>query len=459
MIRPIALRAYIFAVPDGKQMTHTNEHVDTKLDIEPDLVGTQGGSQSPERRQRHHRHAKISLWQRLSSFLINSGVSDVLSAHDHSEDFRETRAAYIAIRLRLMAYVFAIVVPLMSVFDYLTLQLDHFFPLLVLRLTLSFLLLVLASFSSKRRPLLVMRVILPLAFVLPTLFYVGCIAVFSQQSVSDALVGFTILPMLIVAMMGLFPLTLLSGCTIISLILLPSVALEYYLGSLFTLESLNKLWLFGMFAGISLWLQLGQLLMLLKLYRESTLDPLTGLINRRVLIRRLEHEQLHVKRNSHTFSILMFDLDRFKRINDTHGHQAGDQVLKVVANLLKKQVRKTDIIARFGGEEFIAVLPGYTSVEATIVAERIRKAINKVIIRLNSGVELQVSTSIGVSEYEPWEDIEQTLRRVDDALYNAKSAGRDQVTTMTAAEHAGSAVASSSTDDANSAPAAQQTFN
>ena len=376
-----------------------------------------------------------SLWQRGTLLLASSQLGDVLSAYHHSADFNQTRATYIAVRLKLMAYVFAFSVPLMSIFDYLVLHEDKFLPMFLMRTLLSLLLIGLGYFSSKRCLKWVIRGLLPLAFVLPSLFYAGCMLVMSSEPPSQALVGFTMMPMLIVAMMGLFPLTLINGCVIIALVLAPSIAAEYYFGDIHSLDALNKLWLFLMFAGISLWLQVGQLLMLLKLYRESTLDPLTGLINRRVLVRRLDHEKLQVSRDGYTFSLLMFDLDRFKRINDTYGHQAGDKVLSHIAKLLRTQLRRNDIIARFGGEEFVAVLPGLDRSQAINVADRIRQAINQQLINIDEDVDIQVSTSIGVCEYEPWEEIEQTLRRTDDALYRAKTTGRDRVVSLDSAEH------------------------
>ena len=383
---------------------------------------------------RTHAH-QASLWQRGSLLLASTQLGDVLSAYHHSADFNQTRATYIAVRLKLMAYVFAFSVPLMSIFDYLVLHEDKFLPMFLMRTLLSLMLIGLGYFSTKRCLKWVIRGLLPLAFLLPSLFYAGCMLVLSSEPPSESLVGFTMMPMLIVAMMGLFPLTLVNGCVIIALVLAPSIAAEYYFGDIHSLEALNKLWLFLMFAGISLWLQVGQLLMLLKLYRESTLDPLTGLINRRVLVRRLDHEKLQVSRDGYTFSLLMFDLDRFKRINDTYGHQAGDKVLSHIAKLLKTQLRRNDIIARFGGEEFVAVLPGLGRSQAIMVADRIRQAINQQLINLEEDVDIQVSSSIGVCEYEPWEEIEQTLRRADDALYRAKTTGRDRVVSLDSEEH------------------------
>jgi diguanylate cyclase (GGDEF)-like protein len=167
--------------------------------------------------------------------------------------------------------------------------------------------------------------------------------------------------------------------------------------------------------------------MLLRLYRESTQDPLTGMINRRVLMKRLTTEIAHVSDGGSSFCILMFDLDRFKRINDKYGHLVGDKVLKATADILQKGLREHDIVARFGGEEFVAVLPGLKNGEAISIAERIRESCYGTKVMAPNGDGIQLSTSVGVTEYEAGEAIEVTLNRVDESLYEAKVMGRNRV--------------------------------
>ncbi len=123
----------------------------------------------------------------------------------------------------------------------------------------------------------------------------------------------------------------------------------------------------------------------------------------------------------------MLDLDRFKRINDSHGHFTGDLVLKATARMLENEIRINDIVARFGGEEFVAVLPGLECDEAMAVAERISKACSKLHVTAPDGSDVTFRTSIGVSEYISGEETENTIRRADDALYIAKEQRRDRV--------------------------------
>jgi diguanylate cyclase (GGDEF)-like protein len=234
---------------------------------------------------------------------------------------------------------------------------------------------------------------------------------------------FSMMPYFILAMLGLFPLTISVGFFVIFCIFTPFVIYNLVLVNKPFWLFFNDIWLFMLFAGISLWLQVGQLSMLMKLYRESTVDPLTKLINRRVLLRlaRRSHEYHEV------YSVVMFDLDRFKRVNDNYGHAIGDKVLVAVAKVIQRKLRATDIIARFGGEEFVAVLPKTKLDDANIIASRVAVAISRQVITLADGNELIVTASVGVTQRKQAENLDDVLKRADDFLYFAKDNGRNQV--------------------------------
>jgi len=124
---------------------------------------------------------------------------------------------------------------------------------------------------------------------------------------------------------------------------------------------------------------------------------------------------------------LMVDVDYFKRVNDTHGHGAGDEVLKQVAEVLRNSVREADIPVRYGGEEFILFLVGASSVGVAEYAERIRSAIERHPCALGPGLSLSVTVSIGVAERRQHEPLDGLIRRADEALYRAKQGGRNRV--------------------------------
>ncbi len=156
-------------------------------------------------------------------------------------------------------------------------------------------------------------------------------------------------------------------------------------------------------------------------------DGLTGLYNRRFLEQKLKEEMGRYKRYSRPFSIIMLDIDHFKRINDTYGHQCGDKVLQSIASTVLSHIRKTDFLARYGGEEFCCVLPETRIEQALILAERLRKAVSKIKIKY----KVKMTVSLGVAEARKGIDTpELLLKKADDALYRAKESGRNRVMAM-----------------------------
>ncbi len=161
----------------------------------------------------------------------------------------------------------------------------------------------------------------------------------------------------------------------------------------------------------------------------SLKDPLTGLANRRHFRAVLDRSIDVVARSGEPALLLMLDIDHFKKVNDTYGHQAGDQVLQAVANALAKCVRPVDTVARYGGEEFAVILPNCLTAFGDTVAERIRKTIQDMPIQISPGVSIQVTLSIGGAYAPEWIRSTASLwtERADVQLYRAKSEGRNRV--------------------------------
>ena len=160
----------------------------------------------------------------------------------------------------------------------------------------------------------------------------------------------------------------------------------------------------------------------------SQTDALTGLDNRRHLNERIEEMFSHAKRLNEPYSLVMCDLDKFKSVNDTYGHQAGDEVLKQLADILKDEAREIDRVGRYGGEEFMLLLPGTVLDAAVTFAERVRKRIEGNTFTFPGGT-LTRTSSFGVAGW-PHPQIEQCddlVRTADDALYVAKETGRNKV--------------------------------
>ncbi len=170
------------------------------------------------------------------------------------------------------------------------------------------------------------------------------------------------------------------------------------------------------------------------LRRTSLIDTLTGVNNRRFLEQRLGEEVDRAQRNLEPLSCFFLDIDFFKAVNDTYGHQAGDQVLLAIATGIKGQLRNNDVLARYGGEEFVALLTNISDAKAQDIAERIRKTIENTVVE-NNDETIKVTISIGTATYLPGaertsvsqEVAENLVNNADKALYEAKHAGRNRV--------------------------------
>ncbi|MBX7073225.1 MAG: GGDEF domain-containing protein [Pirellulales bacterium] len=164
-----------------------------------------------------------------------------------------------------------------------------------------------------------------------------------------------------------------------------------------------------------------QTTMLMSLTEVRT-DPLTGLRNRRALDEALETMFAMKTRYGQQFSVAMFDIDSFKKVNDEHGHVRGDRVLRGVGSLLDNGARSTDLVARYGGEEFVVIMPQTDLAGSCLLAQRLRKAVEREAI-----ADLRITISGGVALAKDGEDVATFVARVDKALYCAKEMGRNQV--------------------------------
>lgn len=160
----------------------------------------------------------------------------------------------------------------------------------------------------------------------------------------------------------------------------------------------------------------------------SITDPLTGLYNRRQILTRFAEECERAQRTGAGLSCIMLDVDHFKKVNDTFGHQKGDEVLEMVANTASASLRAYDILGRYGGEEFIAVLPDTDLETARAVAERLRLTIQAAdVLRTPTGEPHPTTVSLGLTRWQPGDTVETLIHRADEALYRAKAGGRNRI--------------------------------
>lgn len=171
-----------------------------------------------------------------------------------------------------------------------------------------------------------------------------------------------------------------------------------------------------------------------KLREQSIRDPLTQLYNRRYLQETLDREFSRSRRNKQPVSVLILDLDYFKKFNDTHGHDAGDALLVHFARMLTNHVRREDIVCRYGGEEFVLVMPTTDRTNAMARAELLCEATRKLVVKMEHKSIGQVTVSIGVATYPDHGELpEEVISAADAALYEAKQGGRDRAVQAPAA--------------------------
>jgi diguanylate cyclase (GGDEF)-like protein len=165
-----------------------------------------------------------------------------------------------------------------------------------------------------------------------------------------------------------------------------------------------------------------------RLYASAVLDPLTGLHNRRHLDARLKSEFAFANRHGTPLSVLLIDIDHFKKINDTHGHAGGDAALRILAERLQRAVRTEDIVARYGGEEFAIIARGIESTGAMLLAERVRETAAKIQVP-HEETTIGFTISVGVTSMSKdrlFDSVASVLKAADDALYKAKELGRNR---------------------------------
>lgn len=196
--------------------------------------------------------------------------------------------------------------------------------------------------------------------------------------------------------------------------------------SLMTVRWINIVIVFSMFASLAYFYR-GTILRAQKsLHQMATRDPLTGLANRQHFQTLAEHEVTRSRRSGEPLALVMADVDFFKRINDKHGHDAGDTVLGHIGEMLLRTVREQDIVARWGGEEFLMLLPNTDAAGARVMADRIRRLVGSFEVD-HAGHGIASTLSFGTTTVQAEETLSDALRRVEAALYRSKAEGRNRV--------------------------------
>ncbi|MGN6513601.1 MAG: diguanylate cyclase [Lysobacteraceae bacterium] len=337
--------------------------------------------------------------------------------------FREQQATVVRMRLLALAPTIAVLTLLWMPLDALGLQRGEIARILPLRLLLAGGLLVVAW---RRRSLSAYQA--TTAFIWLQALCFGAMQLALGPGGGALRIGYGLFPFAIAAQLAVFPLPWLRsvaiGVAAFGLLAMPWLAHAQAPDPALW----NDLWLLTLILALAAWgshVQVRLLVDLLGARRDASRDPLTGLANRRMAEERLAADLAHALRHGEPLSVAMLDLDHFKRVNDSHGHATGDLVLAAVARVLHDELRGADLGVRYGGEEFLAILPGTDAGQALQVAERIRARVAQLAVEAPRG-PVRVTASLGVATLWPGESREALLARADAALYRAKAEGRDR---------------------------------
>ncbi|MCU7850115.1 MAG: GGDEF domain-containing protein [Candidatus Thiodiazotropha sp. (ex Lucinoma kastoroae)] len=366
----------------------------------------------------------ISLIESLGIHTADQ-LYELFSTKKHGMPISRHRAAIMQSRVFFFSATFAVLVPIWSVVDILFLPRDLWTELLLIRLFsgAAFAVIAWQSHSNPdlrrvRRLLAAMLAVTPLFHLASDHWIQACQLNGTEQIIAEL---YALLPFVMVAGLTLFPLTLLEFISYALPIFLAAVISAYPQTTAEIAQAVSTVWLLVLLLGVALFASLTQLRYMLSQVSHASYDVLTGMLSRRAGIEILELQFRLALMSEKPLSILYFDLDNFKTINDTYGHDIGDKVLKMAAKQIRDMVRKGDSVIRWGGEEFIVVLPSAGAKEANDVIKRIMQA----------GVGFRpdgnpVTASIGVAEVQQdkLSDWKTQVELADHRMYTAKTSGR-----------------------------------
>ncbi|MES9861656.1 MAG: GGDEF domain-containing protein [Candidatus Thiodiazotropha sp. LLP2] len=366
----------------------------------------------------------ISISESLGIYTADQ-LYELFTTKDHGLPISRHRATIIQSRVFFFCVVFAILVPAWSIIDLLFLPSALWGGLLTIRLVSGLVFGTLAWLSRREPTMLLARLLLAGMLAVTPIFYLASgywisdYPLNSQEQIIAGLYG--LLPFVMVAGLTLFPLTLLEFVIYAVPMFLITLVSSYPATTAEIPHAVSTMWLLILILGVALFSSLTQLRYMLSQVSRASYDVLTGMLTRRAGIEVLDLQFRLASMGGASMSILYFDLDNFKTVNDTYGHDKGDQVLKAASKQICNSVRKGDSVIRWGGEEFVVVLPTADPREANDVVSRIMHA--GVGDRPEGG---PVTASIGVAEVQEdnLSDWKSQIELADHRMYTAKTSGR-----------------------------------
>lgn len=371
----------------------------------------------------------VNTLHRLISDLSREEIGWVISPRHHMPLLSTRRAAIIISRVRLVAALFAVLNPLWIIIDSWAFPTELWTHLAVGRVLSSALLLTLALSWRKSTLMRDAYLALTIMFLIPSVFYVYSHLLLSQYQLSGVAsiiqAGYTFLPFVLVAGLSVFPLTALEGILFaIPALLAEMIPVVASSVAADTVPFLAMFWLLVVIAVVTTLSGMSQLGFMISLVRQAIRDPLTGTFSRMSGEELMEIQYIISMRTNAPLAIAFFDLDNFKSINDGFGHEAGDQVLVEMTAGIRKRLRTGDMLVRWGGEEFVLIMPNTFPETAMQALERLR----------TSGLGLRpdgtpITASIGLSErLADNASVWRTMVEIaDKRMYVAKQSGKDRI--------------------------------
>lgn len=373
------------------------------------------------------------VWHRLTGLmpgeLKHAELSWLASPHNHLSLLTRRRATMIVNRVRLFAFLFALLTPLWSVVDLVVFPFPLWFNLALMRLLACAAFASLLLYYKPNGDLFDAYRAMALLFAIPTVFYIASYTLlghYQLSGISAAIgAGYAFLPFVLLAGLAIFPLTMVENLIIASPILIvQGISGSMRWATLDWPSFAGAFWLLMLITGVSTLAGMSQLAFMIALVRQAIRDPLTGVFSRSSGEEVLELQFTIASRSDAALSVAFIDLDHFKGINDKFGHEAGDKALLDMTSSVSNNLRRGDMLARWGGEEFVLIMPNTDLVQARAALLRLRS--------LGFGMRpdsTPLTASIGIAERSAdlISDWKALVELADQRMYMAKQGGRDQV--------------------------------
>jgi diguanylate cyclase (GGDEF)-like protein len=373
------------------------------------------------------------IWHHAwTSVLVEMSEQEIrwlLSSHQHISLLEKRRTTMVVSRVRLVAALFALLTPLWIVVDIAAFPREVWLPLVLARIAATVAFSLITLLAIRMNSMQDAYRILTLLFLVPTAFFLFSYQHMSQfqlHGIQQAFsTGYAFLPFVMLAGLSIFPLTLLENIAFISpLMFMQLTAGVMRLPVLDWPTFAASFWLMILIAGVAVLAGLSQLAFIIVLVREAIRDNMTGCFSRQSGEELLELQFVIARRSGNPLTVAFIDLDHFKQVNDRYGHEAGDAVLIAATNAIQGQLRMGDMLIRWGGEEFILILPNTTPAMACVALQRVRQA---GMGKRPDGTP--VTASIGIAERidDEIDDWRQLVEKADKRMYEAKQGGRNRI--------------------------------